>query len=146
MHASSCEERQGSRAATWPHWARRPTRRPESAARAVVASVPRGEGCEGVGVGRASVQEVVRPLGDVGVGRVLAELGGCGLEVEVHGADVGIESVEDFLPAVEAGVDQDNLLVVARGGMAEQHLSEPMWSAVRTSGSASTASKAGRTP
>lgn len=41
-----------------------------------------------------------------------------------HGADVGVESVEDFLPAVETGVDQDDLLVVAGGGMAEQHLSQ----------------------
>lgn len=43
----------------------------ELVSRAVVASVPWGEGCEGVGVGRASVQEVVGPFGDVGVGRVL---------------------------------------------------------------------------
>lgn len=39
-----------------------------------------------------------------------------------HGANVGIESAEDFLSAGEAGVDQDDLLVVARGGVAEQHL------------------------
>src|SRR5690242_19931923 len=58
----------------------------ERGSRCVVASVPWGEGCEGVGVARASVQEVVGPLGDVGVRRVMAELGGCGLEVEVRGA------------------------------------------------------------
>ncbi|GGO54601.1 hypothetical protein GCM10012286_64750 [Streptomyces lasiicapitis] len=55
--------------------------------RTVVASVPWSEGCEGVGVGRASVQEVVGPFGDVGIGRVLAELGGCGLDIEVRGAE-----------------------------------------------------------
>ncbi|KJY34611.1 hypothetical protein VR44_11600 [Streptomyces katrae] len=45
-----------------------------------------------------------------------------------HGADIGIESLEDLLPAVEAGVDQDDLLVVAGGGVAEQHLSQALHS------------------
>lgn len=139
--------------------------------RCVVASVPWAEGLESVFVGCASVQEVVGPLGDFGVGGVLADLDDGGLDVEVrgsqidawaqddpvgsgssvghantagvdyeaavgeaderhvgvaadHGADVGSESAEDFFPAVEAGVDQDDFFIVTGGGMAEQDLPE----------------------
>lgn len=44
-----------------------------------------------------------------------------------HGARVGVESVNDFLSAVEAGVDQDAPLAITRGGMAEQYLSRAVY-------------------
>lgn len=53
-----------------------------------------------------------------------------GLEMGVaadHGARVGVESVNDFLSAVEAGVDQDAPLAITRGGMAEQYLSRAVY-------------------
>ncbi|GAB2579587.1 hypothetical protein GCM10027168_10570 [Streptomyces capparidis] len=37
--------------------------------------------------GHAGVREAVDPCGAVGIGRVLAESGGCGLDVEVRGAE-----------------------------------------------------------